>query len=94
MQIRDLFHPSRSEVFLMADGAGTIFDDVRFVQDVLLVALLAFAIDRSEIDPVLESLLHDALKPGQRDPVAKRGALVMTLRAVLGEGRVTAGNFS
>ena len=36
MQIRHRLHPSRPEVFLMADGTGTVLDHVRLVQIIFL----------------------------------------------------------
>ena len=92
MQIGDRFHPSRPEMFLVADRAGAVFHHVRFVQRVLLVALLALAIDRGEIDSVLEAVADHVLDLRQRDSVAERGVFVVALCAVLRERRVPARN--
>ena len=93
MQVRDSFHRSRPEMFLMTDGARAIFDHVRFVQRVLFMALFAFAIDGGEIDSAMEPVAHHTLKFCERDAIAQRGALVVALRAILRKSRVTARNF-
>ena len=103
MQIGHALHRSRPEMLLVANRAGAVLDHIRFVQVVFFlraerrirfVALLAFMIDRTEIDPMVEPVLDDAFEFCRRQVVPRRGVLVMTLGAILLELRMMAGNFS
>ena len=103
LRIGHRFHRPRPEMFHVADGAGTIFDHVRFVQVVFLrrperriffVALLAFVIDRTEIEAAVKAVFDDALEFRQREIAPYHRGLVMTLSAILFELRVMAGDFS
>ena len=66
----------------------------RFERRLPFVAILAVAIDRREIDPVVEPVLYDVLEFRRRQVVPHRGILVMTLGAVLFELCVMTGNLS
>ena len=90
LQIRDRPHRSRPLMFLMTRGTGTIFDHIRLVHRVLLMALLALAIDRGEIDAAMKPIIQNSFEFRGRYVVAGGGRLVMTLRAILREGRVIA----
>ena len=103
MQIRHRFHPSRPEVFHMADGTGTVLDDVwlvqiKFLRDahgrMLFVARLAFAIDRSEIEAAMKPVAHDGFELGKRMVAREHRALVVTACAILRIRRVAARNRS
>jgi hypothetical protein len=60
----------------------------------LLMTLLALAIDCCEIDSVFEPILQDALELCQSDLITERRTLVMTLRTIVGESCVICRNFS
>jgi len=103
LDIGNLFHRSRPEMFLMANRAGPVLDHVRLVQIVfflrpegriLLVTRLAPEIDRVEIDSVMEPVLKDALEFCKRQRVAHGRALIVALGAILFVLRVMAGNSS
>src|SRR5690242_18562422 len=75
-------------MFLMTNRAGTIFDHIRLVQGVMLMAFRALQIDRSKFDPVPELIGYDI--PNFRQPysvVKGRGTLV-TFLAVASDGRM------
>ena len=103
MPIGHRLHGPGPEMFHMADGARTVFHHVRFVQvvflhgaegGILLVTLLAFVIDRAEIEPPVEPVFDDAVEFRQGEIARCHRGLVMTLSAVLFKFGVMTRNFS
>ena len=88
LRLRNHFDRAGTLMFLMTRRTGTILDHVRFMKRVLLVAALAFAIDRVESDAVLETIAQNFAE------FSIHGVLIVTGAAVVGDGRVTGGNFS
>lgn len=74
-------------MLLVTRSAGTILDDVRFVEHVPLMTRLTFAIDRLKSEAVMKSVAHN------RRQFFSRGGFVMTGRAIVGKPAVRCGNF-
>src|ERR1043165_1731622 len=103
MQVRYAFHRSGPEMFLVTNRAGTIFDHVRLVQIVffrraerrmLLMAILALAIDRAEIEALVEPVADRLSKLRQSEILLQRHSLVVTPGAIPCDRGVTARNRS
>ena len=78
----------QTAMFLVTSGTGTILNNVRFMKRVLLVAGLAFAIDRFHGDAVAKSIAEDLAKfPGN-------DRAIVAFRAIVRELRVSGCNFA
>jgi len=87
----------------VADRAGAVLNHVRFVEIVFFcdaerriafVTLLAFEIDRFEIEPVMKPVFDNAFKFRERQVAPRRCVLVVARRAILLVFRVLARKFS
>ena len=75
-------------MLLMACRARPILNDVRFMKAVLLVAALAFAIDRFDGDAVVKTIADHFGK------LSANGGIIVAFRAIIGELGVRGRNFA
>jgi len=83
LRARDQSEVIQASMFLMTRRAGAVLNDVRFVKAVLLVTALTFAIDRFDGDAVAKTIAQ------HRAEFSGGDIAIVTLRAVIGELRVT-----
>ena|SRR5438105_2149742 len=91
LQASDRSHGCRTFMLLMAHRTRPVLHHVRLVQNMLLVAALAFRIQRLKGNPMMETIVDYLPETFQRERTINYEPWIVTFLAIISEIRVCAG---